>query len=99
MQFLSRQLRAAQDEPDLRAVPMRQEHIPALFDHARHVFARFNGGGVLIVDRLMLRVLDERVAADGDNRDLAHGVLRFSGLREQPRLARERPQRAPLSAS
>jgi hypothetical protein len=36
--------------------------------------ARFDGGGILVGDLLVFRILDERVAADGDDRDLAHSI-------------------------
>jgi len=74
MELRSRQLGAPQDESDLRAVPMREEDVPALRDHAHDVPARFDGGGILVGDLLVFRILDERVAADGDDRDLAHSI-------------------------
>ena len=60
-------LRAAQDETDLRTIAMTDGHIPAGFDHIGDVIGSFLGSLVLILNGLMFFILDQRIAADGDD--------------------------------
>src|SRR5207244_7973252 len=53
-----------EDEPHLRAVAMGDGDVPATPDHAGDVPARLAGGDVLVPDRLVEPVLDQRVPAD-----------------------------------
>ena len=60
---------AAEDEADLRAVAVREHDVPARGDHVDDVRRRRADGVVLVLERSVLRVADERVAADGDHRN------------------------------
>ncbi len=62
-------LRAAQDETDLRAIAMTDGHIPAGFDHVGDVVGGFLGGQVLVFNSLVVLVLDQGIAANSDNCD------------------------------
>ena len=52
-------LRPAQDEPDLRAVAVRQDHIPALFNHVRDMTHGDRRCGILVGYRLVVGVDDQ----------------------------------------
>ena len=71
MEFAARHLGAAQDEPDLGAVAVGNGHIPSLSDQGCDVVVGLGCGGVLILDRLVVGVGNQRVAADSDN-DCGH---------------------------
>ncbi len=64
---LGRDLGPAQDEAHLGTVTMANGHVPALFDHVGDVIAGLLGGQVLVLHSDLGLVLDERVAADGDD--------------------------------
>ena len=68
VQLVRRELRAAQDEAHLRPVSVADHDVPAVLDHRGDVPAGLTGGDVLVADRLVLLVLDERVAADRHDR-------------------------------
>src|SRR6185295_6286125 len=76
-------LGAAQDEADLRAVAVRQHDVPAGGDHRRDVRRRLADRVVLVVERGVRVVEDERVAADGDDCERLRG---HRGLPFSPRL-------------
>ena len=70
-----RQLVATQDEPNLRAVAMGHDHVPALDDHVGDVFAGLLDGIDLRRDILVALVQNQRVAADcndGGERGFGH---------------------------
>ena len=71
VQLVRGELGAAQDEADLRPVAVADRHVPAVLDHRGDVPAGLAGRDVLVAHRLVLLVLDQRVAADGDNGALA----------------------------
>ena len=68
--LVDREFRAAQDVPHLRAVAVGDDHVPPGLDHVGDVMSGERGRFVLIWDRLMILVADERVAADRDDREL-----------------------------
>src|SRR3972149_1718849 len=59
------QLRPQEDEADLRPVAVRQHDAPAFLDERGDVARRLAGVLVLLLDRALLAVEDEGVAADG----------------------------------
>jgi len=61
------QFATAEDEADLRAVAVGHGDIPAGLDHAGDVIGSLVGGLVLVLDGLVLLVLNQRIAADGDD--------------------------------
>src|SRR5579872_272627 len=67
VQLVGGELGPPQDETDLGTVAMGDDDVPAVLDHADDVAARLLGGDVLVADRLVLGVFDERVPADGDD--------------------------------
>ena len=68
-----RDLGSAQDETDLRPVAVRHHDIPAGRDHVDHVRRSRAYGSVLIVERGVLVVADQRVATHCDDDDrVAH---------------------------
>ena len=71
VQLVRRELGAPQDEADLRAVAVADRHVPAVLDHRGDVPAGLAGRDVLVAHRLVLLVLDQRVAADRDDGALA----------------------------
>jgi len=77
VQLMCRELGTAQDEPHLRAVTVPDHDVPPLGDHDRNVLGRLLRRQVLAADVLVRPVLDQRVAADGHDRELAHGVTRI----------------------
>ena len=66
MELVGGQLGAAQDEPHLRPVAVADRHVPAVLDEAA-MCARLAERRDLVRDGLVLRVLDQRVAADRDD--------------------------------
>ena len=62
-------LRAAQDEADLGPVAVRDHDVPAGGDHVDDVRRRRAHGIVLVAERRVLAVADQRVAADRDDCD------------------------------
>jgi hypothetical protein len=80
VQLVPGQLRAAQHEADLRAVAVRDHHLEALLDEVGDVVVGLGRGERLVLDRLVGRVGDQAVAADGDHDSRAgHAVLTSSG--------------------
>ena len=63
---MARQLRAAQNKTNLRAVAVRQYQIPACFDHVGDVLNAFHHRFVLVGNAVVVIVLDQRIAAYGD---------------------------------
>ena len=68
VQLVRGQLRAPQDESDLRPVAVAHDDIPAVLDHRRDVPAGLAGRDVLIAHGLVRLVVDQRVAADRHDR-------------------------------
>lgn len=67
--------RAQHDEAHLRTVAVGNQHLPALLDDVGDVFHRLAQREVLVFDALLVAVLDEGVAPNGDDRKFpAHGV-------------------------
>ena len=67
--------RAQHDEAHLRTVAVGNQHLPALLDDVGDVFNRLAQREVLVFDALLVAVLDEGVAPNGDDRKFpAHGV-------------------------
>lgn len=60
--------RAQHDEPHLRAVAVGDQHLPALLDDVGDVLHRLAQREVLVFDALLVAVLDEGVAPNGDDR-------------------------------
>jgi hypothetical protein len=46
---------------------MGDDNIPAAFDHVRNMVGRGGGGGVLVGDRFVLFIDDQRVAPGGND--------------------------------
>ena len=67
VQLVSRELGPAQDEADLRPVAVSDDDVPAVLDHRGDVPAGLPRRDVLVADRLVLLVPDQRVAADRDH--------------------------------
>ena len=67
------ELRAPQDEPHLGAVAVTDGDVPSGLDEDCDVVGGGPGGEVLVLDRRVLRIEDQRVAADGDDCELAIG--------------------------
>jgi len=67
VQLVARQLRATQDKADLWAVAVAYGDVPTPLDHASDVDTGLAGCFVLIGHRLVLLVLDERIAADSND--------------------------------
>jgi hypothetical protein len=65
--FADRDLGAPQDVPDLRPVAVRDHDVPAALDHRRDVDGKPLHHLVLAGDRLVIRIADERIAADRDD--------------------------------
>ncbi len=61
---------AQQDEADLRAVAVRDDDAVAAFQQVRDMAGGLDHGRILVRHAHVLRVLDERVAADGDDNRL-----------------------------
>src|SRR5512140_2405740 len=73
VELFRRELGPAQDEPDLRAVSVRDHEPEARVpEERRDVAARFGARLVLVRDALVLLVRDERVPADRDDGRLDH---------------------------
>jgi len=87
VQLVQRQLDAAEDEADLRAVAVGQDEVPAERQQLGHVLAGLPGDLELVVDPLVLLVADQRVAADGQDREPLGAVRRHFS----PRTARRKP--------
>ena len=68
VQLVRRQLGPPQDEAHLRPVAVADHDVPAVLDHRGDVPTGLTGRDVLVADRLVLLVLDERVAADRHDR-------------------------------
>ncbi len=81
-------LGTAQDEADLRAVAVRDDEAPALLDQIDEVDRRSHHGVELLRDGVVLRVGDERVAAEGDDSGTGHEALPGSEDRVLARAAR-----------
>ncbi len=64
------QLVTAQDEADLRAVAVGDDHVPALHDHIGDVLARLLDSADLRGHVFVLFVEDQSVAAYGDDGSL-----------------------------
>jgi len=64
-------LGAAQDESHLGSVPVGDDQVPAPLDHAGQMCACLTHSYPLIFDSLVLAIQDQRIAADGDDGDLA----------------------------
>jgi len=76
VQLVRGQFTTAQDEADLRAVAVGHGNVPAGLDHLGDVDGRLIGRVVLVFHRLVLLVLDQGVAADGDDGEfLGHGFF------------------------
>ncbi len=67
MELVGGQLGATEDEPDLGAVAVDDDQVPAVGDELGDVVGGLRGGLVLVLDGLVGGVLDQRVAADGDH--------------------------------
>ena len=67
MQDAARMFAAEQNEADLRPVPVGDDNAIAMFQQVGDVMHGFDHGGILVRHAHVLRVLDERVAADGDD--------------------------------
>ena len=61
--------------PTCGPLPCGQRHIPARLDHVCDVITRFFRRLILIFDAYMLRIFDQRVAADSDHRKRSCGSL------------------------
>ncbi len=104
VQLGPRELAASEDEPDLRAVAVRDHHPMTLLDEARNLLAGLQGRLVLVLDRLLLVVEDERVAAHRQDNQLAalirHGLFRVVSRGSLPRAGhRGTPVRSLISSS
>ena len=66
---LGRDLGPPQDEAHLRAVAVPDDHLVAGLDHVGDMQAGLLRGLVLVFHRLVGGVLDQRIAADGDDCD------------------------------
>jgi hypothetical protein len=71
-------LGAAQDEPHLRSVAVTDRQVPACFDHVRDVMGGL-AQSLLLVLHVTFIVLDQRVAANGDDCKFAH-IVSYSFL-------------------
>jgi hypothetical protein len=66
VQLVGGQLGTAQYKADLRAIAVSNRHIPTIFDHWGNVFAGFVSRYVLITNRLLHLVPDQRITANGN---------------------------------
>jgi len=73
VQHLLGQLRAQQDEAHLWSVAVRNEDTVTLGHDVGDVIARLTTGPVLIEDRRVLRIFDQRVTTNSNDDQLLHG--------------------------
>ena len=73
-------LRAAQDKADLGTVAVADGNFPARFNHVRNMIRCLFGRLILIFNRLMFRILDQRIAADGHNGNFTGCILSHCGF-------------------
>lgn len=66
MHLMGRQLIAAQNITHLRAIAMRNNYTPAIFNHIGQMTARLSHGIPLVGNVGIIFIGDQRVAADGD---------------------------------
>lgn len=71
MHLVGSQLGAPQNKTDLRTVAMRDDDPPTLLDEPRDVLAGLAHGIPLIAHLAALVALNQRVASDGNDGDLA----------------------------
>jgi hypothetical protein len=64
-----RQFTASQDKTYLRTIAMGQNHLPPGFDHVDNMSCSPAGSLVLIGNRLVILVNNQRVAANGNHRE------------------------------
>jgi len=83
MQKTARVLAAKQNEADLGAVSMRNHDPEPALKQVRNVPNGFDHHGKLIGDTLVLRILDERIAANGNDQSFHEG----RGSRVESRVA------------
>ena len=74
VQDLLGDLRAQQDEPHLWPVAVGDHDPVSCRDDARDMSAGLSRGPILIVDRHVLGIPDQRVAADGDGDEFLHDL-------------------------
>ena len=67
VQLVGGKVGAPQDEADLGAVAVDDDQVPSLGDEIGDVVGGLGRRLVLVLDRLVGRVLDQRVAPDGDD--------------------------------
>ena len=67
-QFMDGEFRAAQDEAHLRAIAVRDNDVPAGLDHVADLTHRDRHGFVLIRNRLVVLVADQRISSNRDHR-------------------------------
>jgi hypothetical protein len=64
MEFVPGQFGAAKYKTNLRPVAVTNSHVPALLDHRSDMLTGFTGGSILIFDRFMGLIFNQRIASD-----------------------------------